>query len=73
MKAAQKTLPNKDDPLMRRDIFSDEHDMLRDQFRRFVADKVEPKIDAWNRGGTTDRESGAQFGAAGYLLSLIHI
>lgn len=67
MNAAQKTAPNKDDPLMRRDIFSDEHDMLRDQFRRFVADKVEPKIDAWNRGGTTDRESWAQFGAAGYL------
>ena len=52
---------------MRRTIFSDEHDMLREQFRRFVSDEVEPKIEGWNRGGTSDRESWKRFGQEGYL------
>ena len=52
---------------MRRDIFSDEHEMLREQFRRFVASEVEAKIEGWNRGGTSDRESWKRFGQEGYL------
>ena len=52
---------------MQRDIFSDEHEMLREQFRRFVANEIEPKIDGWNRAGISDRESWKRCGAEGYL------
>ena len=52
---------------MRRDIFSDEHEMLREQFRRFVENEIEPKIDGWNRAGTSDRESWKRCGIEGYL------
>lgn len=52
---------------MRREIFNDEHEMLREQFRRFVASEVEPKIEGWNREGTSDRESWKRFGEEGYL------
>lgn len=52
---------------MRRDIFSDEHEMLREQFRRFVENEIEPKIDGWNRAGISDRESWKRCGTEGYL------
>jgi len=52
---------------MRRGIFSDEHEMLREQFRRFVASEVEPKIEGWNSSGISDRESWKRFGEEGYL------
>ena len=50
---------------MRRDIFSDEHEMLREQFRRFVENEIEPKIDGWNRAGISDRESWKRCGTEG--------
>ncbi|MDP6979795.1 MAG: acyl-CoA dehydrogenase family protein [Myxococcota bacterium] len=52
---------------MKRDIFSDEHEMLREQFRRFVEAEVEPRIEEWNENGISDRESWRRFGAEGYL------
>jgi acyl-CoA dehydrogenase len=52
---------------MQRDIFSDEHEMLRDQFRRFVANEIEPKVLGWNRAGISDRESWKRCGDEGYL------
>ena len=52
---------------MQRDIFSDEHEMLREQFRRFVRSEIEPKIDGWNRAGISDRESWKRCGTEGYL------
>ncbi len=52
---------------MQRDIFSDEHEMLRAQFRRFVRSEIEPKIDGWNRAGISDRESWKRCGTEGYL------
>jgi hypothetical protein len=39
---------------MRRDIFSDEHEHFRAEFRRFVAAEIEPKVAGWNAAGTTD-------------------
>jgi len=52
---------------MRRDIFTDEHEMFRAQLRRFAARQIEPKIAQWNRDGITDRETWRRMGAEGFL------
>lgn len=52
---------------MRREIFSAEHDMFREQVRRFVDTEIEPKVAEWNRNGISDRESWRRMGAAGFL------
>src|SRR6266851_1156281 len=52
---------------MRRDIFSEEHEMFRSQVRRFVENELVPKIESWNRAGMSDRESWRKMGAAGFL------
>jgi acyl-CoA dehydrogenase len=52
---------------MRRDIFSEEHEMFRAQVRRFVETEIVPKIPNWNRAGMSDRESWRKMGAAGFL------
>jgi acyl-CoA dehydrogenase len=52
---------------MRREIFSEEHEMFRAQVRRFVETELVPKIDRWNRAGMSDRESWLKMGAAGFL------
>ena len=52
---------------MRRDIFSEEHEMFRAQVRRFVENELVPKIECWNRNGRSDRESWRKMGEAGFL------
>ena len=52
---------------MRREIFSEEHEMFRDQVRRFAETELVPKIPQWNRDGMSDRESWRKMGAAGFL------
>jgi len=52
---------------MRRDIFSDEHELFRDQFRRFAEAEIEPNIERWNREGRTDRDTWRKCGEAGFL------
>ena len=52
---------------MRRDIFSEEHEMFRVQVRRFVENELVPKIESWNRNGMSDRESWRKMGEAGFL------
>jgi acyl-CoA dehydrogenase len=52
---------------MRREIFSAEHDMFREQVRRLVNSEIEPKVAEWNRNGISDRESWRRLGAAGFL------
>ncbi|HZP46871.1 MAG TPA: acyl-CoA dehydrogenase family protein [Candidatus Binataceae bacterium] len=52
---------------MRRDIFSEEHEMFRTQVRRLIEHEIEPKIPQWNRDGMSDRESWRKLGAAGFL------
>ena len=52
---------------MRRDIFSEEHELFRAQFRRFVEKEVEPKIPEWNARGMSDRETWRRAGAEGFL------
>ncbi len=52
---------------MRRTLFSDEHEIFRAQFQRFIADYVEPKIEKWEADGKSDRESWKRCGDEGYL------
>ncbi|MCG8590411.1 MAG: acyl-CoA dehydrogenase family protein [Proteobacteria bacterium] len=52
---------------MRRDIFSDEHELFRQQFKRFVATEVEPHVDRWNAEGITDRHTWKRMGDEGFL------
>ena len=52
---------------MRRDLFGEEHDLFRDQVRRFVAREVEPRIPEWNARGMSDRETWRRAGEAGLL------
>jgi acyl-CoA dehydrogenase len=52
---------------MRREIFSDEHELFRSDFRRFAEAEIAPKVAGWNRDGLTDRETWRKVGAAGYL------
>lgn len=52
---------------MRRNIFSDEHDLFRDQFRRFAEKEIAPRIAAWNEAGQPDRETWRKLGEAGFL------
>jgi acyl-CoA dehydrogenase len=52
---------------MRRDIFSDEHEMFRRQFQRFAEREIEPRIAEWNRQGITDRATWRRMGEEGFL------
>lgn len=52
---------------MRRDVFSEDHELFRDQFRRFAEREIEPRIEDWNARGMSDRESWRKMGEAGFL------
>lgn len=52
---------------MRRDSFSEEHELFRTQVRRFVEKEVEPKIPLWNEHGMSDRETWRRMGEEGFL------
>jgi acyl-CoA dehydrogenase len=52
---------------MRRTLFGEEHELFREQFRRFVAEELAPRIPEWNERGMSDRESWRRAGEQGYL------
>jgi acyl-CoA dehydrogenase len=52
---------------MRRDIFSQEQELFRSEFRRFVEAEIGPKVEDWNANGCTDRETWRRVGECGYL------
>ena len=52
---------------MRREIFTEEYAIFREQVKRFVESEITPKIEGWNRAGISDRESWRKLGAAGFL------
>jgi acyl-CoA dehydrogenase len=52
---------------MKRDSFSPEHELFREQFKRFVRAEIVPHIDEWNARGQTDRDAWKKMGEAGYL------
>jgi acyl-CoA dehydrogenase len=52
---------------MRRDCFTEEHELFRAQVRRFVENEVVPKIAEWNARGMSDRETWRRAGEEGFL------
>src|SRR5262245_49102539 len=52
---------------MRRDIFSDEHELFRAQFKRFAEAEIAPKIAGWDETGMSDRASWKRMGDEGFL------
>jgi acyl-CoA dehydrogenase len=52
---------------MRRDVFGEEHELFRDQCRRFVEKEVAPRVTEWNARGTSEREVWRRAGEAGLL------
>ena len=53
--------------IMKRDVFTEEHDLFRAQFRRFVEKEVEPRVAGWNERGMSDRETWRRMGEEGFL------
>ena len=56
---------------MRRDIFTDEHDMFRDAFATFVEREFVPYREKWEQDGVVDREVFTKAGAAGFLAMAV--
>ena len=52
---------------MKRDIFSDEHELFRAEFRRFAEAEIAPRVEAWNEAGISDRETWRKLGEGGFL------
>ena len=52
---------------MRREIFSQEHELFRDQFRRFADREIVPRVEGWNARGMSDRDSWCKMGESGFL------
>ena len=52
---------------MKRDLFSDEHELFRAEFRRFAAAEIEPQIARWNEAGRSDPAVWRRCGEAGFL------
>ena len=52
---------------MRREIFGEEHELFRAQFRRFAEAEIAPKVAGWNAAGMTDRETWRRCGQQGFL------
>ncbi len=52
---------------MRREIFTPEHELFREQFRRFAAKEIEARVAEWNAKGASDRATWRRMGEAGFL------
>ncbi len=52
---------------MRRELFSDEHELFRSEFRRFAEAEIAPRVAEWNASGQSDRETWRRAGEAGFL------
>ena len=53
--------------MMRREIYSPEHELFRDNVRRFLEAEVAPNLQRWEERGGFEREIFAKAGAAGLL------
>ena len=52
---------------MRSPYFNEEHELLREQLRRFVDEVVRPNGEAWERSGSIPRDVLRRMGALGFL------
>ncbi|MEJ8567032.1 acyl-CoA dehydrogenase family protein [Elongatibacter sediminis] len=53
---------------MNRLIFDEEHDLFRDQVRRFMQEEIEPNVEAWREAGICDKDAFRKAGEQGYLF-----
>ncbi|MCH2411160.1 acyl-CoA dehydrogenase family protein [Myxococcota bacterium] len=52
---------------MRRDVFSEEHELFREQVRRFIKEEVEPLVPKMNENGMSDKATWRRAGEEGLL------
>jgi acyl-CoA dehydrogenase len=52
---------------MRREVFTDEHEHFRSEFRRFAESEIVPHLSDWNQAGRSDPAIWRKLGEAGYL------
>ncbi len=52
---------------MERDIFTEEHQLYRQSFKKFVEREILPKQKAWGEAGSVDRETWRKAGESGFL------
>jgi acyl-CoA dehydrogenase len=53
---------------MKRNIFSEEHEMFRDSVRTFMKKEIQPLSDRWHEQGIVDRDAFLKAGGQGLLL-----
>jgi hypothetical protein len=39
---------------MRREVFNEDHEVFRAEFRRFAESELAPKVEKWNADGVTE-------------------
>lgn len=54
---------------MVRTLFTEDHEIFRDQYRKFLQKEVVPKREAWREAGIVPREMFTKMGEQGYLLT----
>jgi acyl-CoA dehydrogenase len=59
--------PSSSQPLQRGPFFLPEHEILRDQVRRFVAEEIKPHADLWEKNGYVPRDVLRAMGKLGFL------
>ncbi len=52
---------------MYRDMFKDEHNILRESLKRFVANEIVPHVDQWKEEGSIPKDLFTKMGKMGYL------
>ena len=53
--------------MLARDVYSEDHELFRAQFRRFAEAEIAPRVPGWNRDGKTDKETWRRVGEQGFL------
>src|ERR1700722_903962 len=69
-------MPNQPEPATRsggimipRNIYSEEHELFRNQVRRFIAEEITPNHAQWEKDGIVPRSLWRKAGAAGFLCT----
>jgi acyl-CoA dehydrogenase len=52
---------------MKRTLFNSDHEMFRDQFRKFVERELVPHYDQWEKEGSVPRDLWNKAGAQGFV------
>src|SRR4029079_8158503 len=58
---------------MERRIFNQEHELFREQFKKFCAREVTPHVDKWEEQRIVDREAWLKAGAQGFLCPTLDV